>query len=151
MTGLATRSAIDRLRFVTENLLIAQDYLEGAMDAFDFDTETEQWAVLSKAAEAIEQARSRLRFFCVGCNKNTSGGEYYMVRDEVWDASGLDPNDGMLCLGCLERRIRRPLTDDDFAALAPSLECWERHVAQRGQSPTPPEAQLNLWGERSVS
>jgi len=149
---MSKRSAIERLRQVTEDLLAAQDCLEAAMDAFDCDAETEQWGMLSDAAEAIDEARGRLRFYCVGCSKNTSGGEYYMVRDEVWAASGLDPNDGMLCLACLERRIRRPLTDDDFAALAPSLECWERHIAQRGQSPAPPEsAQLNLWDERPVS
>ena len=70
-------------------------------------------------------------FRCVDCDKDTQGGEYYMVRDEVWAASGLGPHDGMLCLRCLEQRIRRPLTNDDFTALVPSQECWQRHLAQR--------------------
>jgi len=130
--------AIRRLRCVTEDLLAAQDYLETAMDAFDFDTETAQWAMLSDAAEAIQKAQSGLRFYCLGCNEDTSGGEYYMVRDEVWAASGLGGHDGMLCLACLEMRIERPLRPDDFTAICPSKEAWQRHVATRGRSRTAP-------------
>lgn len=58
-------------------------------------------------------------FHCVDCGENTSehnGGlnEYYMVHDGVWALSGLGPNDGMLCIDCLERRIGRCLTAKDF-------------------------------------
>ena len=142
------RRAIERLRDVTETLHLAQDNLEAAQDAFDFETENEQFAMLSKAVEAIEQARSGRRFFCVDCGKNTLGGEYYMVRDELWAASGLEPNDGMLCLACLEKRIGRLLTLEDFAAVVPSRECWERHVAHRDRPLSSPEAvQLNLLDE----
>jgi hypothetical protein len=70
-------------------------------------------------------------FRCVDCGKDTGGGEYYMVGDDVWAASGLAPNGGMLCLGCLERRIGRLLTGEDFTALMPSLDVWERHLAAR--------------------
>src|SRR5262245_51189028 len=51
------------------------------------------------------------RFRCVDCGKDTrNSGEYYRVDDDVWAASGLEPNGGMLCLACLEWRIKRPLT-----------------------------------------
>jgi hypothetical protein len=41
----------------------------------------------------------RGRFCCVDCGRCTLyGGEYYMVRDKLWVASGLGPDDGMLCL-----------------------------------------------------
>jgi len=125
------RSRIKRLRYVTETLCLAQDYLETSMDTFDFDTETEQWGILGEAAEAIEKAQARLRFFCVSCNKDTSGGEYYTVSDELWAASGLGGNDGMLCLRCCEKRIGRELRPEDFTHIFPSAEVWEQHVAGR--------------------
>jgi hypothetical protein len=72
------------------------------------------------------------RFRCVDCEKDTSNsGEYYAVDDKVWAASGLAPNDGMLCLTCLEQRIGRELNVEDFTAMVPSLEAWERHFAER--------------------
>jgi hypothetical protein len=46
----------------------------------------------------------------------------------------MEPHGGMLCLACLEGRIRRPLVDSDFTALTPSLEAWQRHLAARNQS-----------------
>jgi hypothetical protein len=38
--------------------------------------------------------------------------EYYMVRNDVWRAAGL--HRGLLCVGCLERRIGRQLHQQDF-------------------------------------
>jgi len=71
-------------------------------------------------------------FRCVDCGKDTGeSGEYYSVADTVWAASGLAPNGGMLCLACLERRIKRPLTPEDFTARCPTASAWERHVAAR--------------------
>jgi hypothetical protein len=69
------------------------------------------------------------RFRCVDCGKDTGGGEYYTVEDDLWAASGAE--DGMLCLACLERRIGRPLTEDDFTALCPTASAWKRHLAAR--------------------
>ena len=71
-----------------------------------------------------------MRFRCVDCGKNTGGGEYYMVDDQLWAAAGMDATGGMLCLADLERRIGRPLTADDFTAVMPSREAWERHVTE---------------------
>ena len=41
-------------------------------------------------------------------------GEYYMVHDNVWKAAGMEPEGGCLCIGCLEERLGRMLTPDDF-------------------------------------
>ena len=69
---------------------------------------------------------------CVDCGKETIGcGEYYRVSDELWPASGMSPVSGMLCLSCLEKRISRPLTLEDFTAVLPSREAWARHVRAR--------------------
>jgi hypothetical protein len=82
-------------------------------------------------------------FRCVDCGKDTGeSGEYYSVKDNVWAASGLAPNGGMLCLACLERRIGRPLTGEDFEALWPDASAWERHLAAR------PRAKRNLKRRR---
>jgi hypothetical protein len=86
-------------------------------------------------------------FRCVDCEKDTSeSGEYYGVWEEVWAASGLAPDGGMLCLACLEGRIKRPLTMADFAALVPSASAWERHLAARAGCADPPSPeQLEMW------
>lgn len=39
---------------------------------------------------------------------------HYMVLDDVWKAAGMSPDGGYLCVLCLERRIGRRLTPDDF-------------------------------------
>ena len=56
------------------------------------------------------------------CGKNTFHGDYYMVRDELW-MSAVGKQEGMLCLGCLEGRIGRPLVADDFPPL-PINDWW---------------------------
>lgn len=55
-------------------------------------------------------------FDCIDCGINTLLiNEYYMVEDHVWeDEAGLQSGDGMLCVGCLESRISRPLDSWDF-------------------------------------
>lgn len=56
--------------------------------------------------------------------------EWYMVRDEVWAAARM--TEGFLCVGCLEGRLERPLTQRDFAdvpagkpSMADSERLWE--------------------------
>jgi hypothetical protein len=71
-------------------------------------------------------------FHCADCGRCTSPlGQYYVVGDDLWAASGLGPHDGMLCLRCLEQRIGRALTLADFTAIMPSREGWQRHAASR--------------------
>lgn len=53
--------------------------------------------------------------FCVDCKVDTILiGEYYSVYPEVWANSKLGSHDGMLCISCLENRIGRILTSEDF-------------------------------------
>lgn len=55
-------------------------------------------------------------FSCIDCDINTLYiGEYYMVHDDVWiDEAGMEKTNGMLCIGCLETRIKRELSRLDF-------------------------------------
>lgn len=58
-------------------------------------------------------------FDCMDCGVNTSEiKEYYTLLDEVWLRA--NPKDlGMLCLACVENRLGRLLTRDDFDMEAP--------------------------------
>jgi hypothetical protein len=54
-------------------------------------------------------------FLCLDCKIDTAElDEYYLVRDEVWREAN-PQGDGMLCISCLEKRLGRELTHDDFA------------------------------------
>jgi hypothetical protein len=54
------------------------------------------------------------RFFCLDCDADTYvNQQYYMLKDELWKK--INPSiDGMLCLPCVEKRLRRSLTRKDF-------------------------------------
>jgi hypothetical protein len=55
------------------------------------------------------------RWLCLDCFVHTGViGEYYMVRNDLWHNSVTEER-GMLCVGCLESRIMRPLTPADFS------------------------------------
>jgi hypothetical protein len=57
---------------------------------------------------------------CLDCQVDTlpvttERAEWYVVTDEVWEAAGMARFDGCLCIGCLEGRLGRELTADDFS------------------------------------
>ncbi len=83
-------------------------------------------------------------FICADCGVNTHHiGEYYMVTDEVWAAAGGRANvEGvlaheMLCIGCIEHRLKRRLTFCDFMQV-------EANVF----SPKSPRLDSRLFGKR---
>src|SRR5215831_13134691 len=58
--------------------------------------------------------RKGMTDLCGGCGVDTDAlGEYYMVKDELWEQAwpGIE---GLLCISCLEERLARKLTPDDF-------------------------------------
>jgi hypothetical protein len=65
-------------------------------------------------------------FDCVDCGADFD--EYdYIVDDAMWAASGLEPDGGCLCIGCLERRLGRQLKHADFESnsLNVNLGNWQ--------------------------
>lgn len=58
--------------------------------------------------------RSRRRFHCVDCRVDTGKiGEFYFIKTALW--LGVMPTiSGMLCVGCLEKRLGRRLVRGDF-------------------------------------
>ena len=49
---------------------------------------------------------------CADCAINTYIANYYMVTKAIWAAHGA--GDGLLCIDCLQARMGRNLTLDDF-------------------------------------
>ena len=80
---------------------------------------------------------------CIDCGVDTFEiGEYYMVYDPVWRAAGMEPDGGMLCLGCLSDRLGRRLYLDDFNPLPMNRRrCTARailHAVRTGPGPIHP-------------
>jgi len=60
-------------------------------------------------------------FLCIGCGVHTGElNEYYIVHDAVWLTAN-PKHAGMLCIGCVEKRIGRELCSDDFTWLPINL------------------------------
>lgn len=55
---------------------------------------------------------------CNDCGRDTlpfdRRSEWYVVSDTVWQEAGMKPAGGYLCIGCLEARLGRQLTPEDF-------------------------------------
>jgi hypothetical protein len=62
---------------------------------------------------------------CRGCGLDvTVAGHWHMHMDSVWAKTGLGPDDGVLCISCIKKRIGRALVYDD-PALPPD---WLRAI-----------------------
>jgi len=52
---------------------------------------------------------------CLDCGIDTDdSNEYYMLKKSVWKETGLTLHEGILCIGCVEVRLGRQLTNKDF-------------------------------------
>lgn len=60
-------------------------------------------------------------FNCSDCGANVARlGEWYMLRDPVWQQATRSAPAHHLCVGCLEERLGRRLTSEDFNPAAPA-------------------------------
>jgi hypothetical protein len=59
-------------------------------------------------------------WLCIDCGEHT-GSEYYAVPNEVWPDV-----DGRVCIGCLEGRLGRRLTPDDFPICRANDPWWRK-------------------------
>jgi hypothetical protein len=57
--------------------------------------------------------------------------EWYVVKADVWLAAKMKPKGGYLCIGCLERRLKRSLTLADFKADQDASDCNTPRLADR--------------------
>lgn len=52
---------------------------------------------------------------CHDCGVDTHiRNEYYMVYNDIWETVAKDVGLGFLCIGCLEKRLKRKLNSADF-------------------------------------
>lgn len=69
---------------------------------------------------------SRRKFLCLDCRVDTGKiGEHYFVHTDLW-MKAVGSKTGMLCIGCLEARINRQLTGDDFPDITINSPRYER-------------------------
>jgi len=100
---------------------LCRDYVEALDLYFYIDrTKSKRISILKeiapKGASPIWPAmmKDRSSFLCLDCGVDTDAiDEYYHVTNELWARANPD-RAGMLCIGCLEKRLGRELTPDDF-------------------------------------
>lgn len=57
---------------------------------------------------------SRRKWLCLDCKVDTGKiNEHYMLKDEIW-AKVHDSKFGMMCVGCVEKKLGRLLNSQDF-------------------------------------
>lgn len=111
----------DELRLIVDLLGDRQDEMREDLSEADGSAEEREYA--HEKYKEVSDLHGRLNrslrdhyCCCVDCSVNTSYiEEYYNVLDHVWAETGLRPDDGMLCIRCLEARIGRKLTPADFS------------------------------------
>lgn len=65
--------------------------------------------------KANARKRSRKRWLCAGCGVDTSQiKEHYFLNTELWLQVNNGEERGMLCIGCVEKRLGRQLNSFDF-------------------------------------
>lgn len=83
-------------------------------------------------------------FLCTDCGVDTWGEGGYTVRHKLWNIAyplyreGVGVGSSRPCIGCLEKRLGRALTADDFILLPHN---WRADVTEE---PTVPDKQLKM-------
>jgi hypothetical protein len=78
----------------------------GENTAPGFLTRIEMEQALAAAKQVGNQHIAKLRL--------DNRTEVYSVHDALWKAAGMEPWGGCLCIDCLEKRLGRELTPQDF-------------------------------------
>ena len=94
----------------------------------------------SPGSPTREQAQEQLNRTGKFTFYGSSEGETYIVHDHVWQAAGMKEwsdvgESGVLCIGCLEKRIGRELRPEDFDHDHPffKLPGTERMLRRQGR------------------
>jgi hypothetical protein len=57
---------------------------------------------------------NEMLFACEDCGFDVAEGEYICLNDAVWEAAIANSHAEFLCLRCIEKRLNRQLTRNDF-------------------------------------
>lgn len=75
----------------------------------------------------MDRMSERAKLPCMDCDVDTfSICEYYMVTNPVWHQAVPDGK-GFLCIACLEERLGRELTPEDFPDVAVNDATMNKH------------------------
>jgi hypothetical protein len=70
---------------------------------------------------------------CLDCGPDTvTAREYYLLRDDVWAETRVGPQEGVLCIGCVEGRLGRRLNRRDFTSAPVNEERVSTHSRRLG-------------------
>lgn len=59
-------------------------------------------------------SKSRSKFLCIDCRVDTGKiCEHYFINTDTW-MSAVGSKTGMLCISCVEQRLKRKLVSSDF-------------------------------------
>ncbi len=98
------------MKFLYEDVIGTLDWLHEDMGLSPVVTEMELANLLAETLVSVRDP------FCTTCDVNTMEvGEYYGVTNDLWRRYGVGK--GMMCIGCLEERMGRELTPEDFVDL----------------------------------
>jgi len=74
---------------------------------------------------------SRKKWFCLDCQVDTGKiYEHYFIHLETW-LSVVGSKEGMLCVECLEKRLKRTLTKEDFPKVTINDPKYAKKMSQR--------------------
>lgn len=77
--------------------------------------------------------KSRRKFLCLDCKVDTGKiKEHYFIKTDLW-LSVVGSKKGMLCIGCLQNRLKRPLVKADFTSCyinSPSFEPMSQRLME---------------------
>jgi hypothetical protein len=122
-TGILNDIDLDELHEFNDDLAFNLMELENVIEWMAenhglFDEEPDFFE--TKEYETFEKQNvSNLFFCCHDCDDDDI--EYYMVQNDLWEKYGCGL--GMLCIDCLEERIGRKLTVEDFTDCNANDEC----------------------------
>jgi hypothetical protein len=99
--------------------------LLGALDGLQWRLDwLRDWVV------CVDLGRER-HVACLDCGVDTVAlGEYYALHEDVW-LRAHPAGEGMLCIGCVERRLGRRLNALDFTAAPVNFDRSESRVRER--------------------
>lgn len=78
---------------------------------------------LENRGKILPPRSARLPRHCVDCDCVV---ELFMVHDAVWKAAGFDKHD-LGCQSCLEKRLNRPLTIEDFSTAIANINIFRAY------------------------
>ena len=89
---------------IVDNFPLLESLLDDVFDNTDLKTAKD----ILKKLDIIDGKFSK----CCDCEEEP---EYYMLTKETWREAGFKTSKGIICITCIETRIKRKLTREDFA------------------------------------